>query len=154
MKSIHILLAASLTAVFAFPAAARLGGAPSAYDIDDWEPVPSPQPTVEQRLEQLEKQVKDLTRRLGEKPAPTQEKAPEASKAPAARCGNGTVKWYNDAKGYGFITPDDGGKDLFVHFSAIVGEGFKTLPEGGRVSFKAREGAKGPEAAEVVACPK
>ncbi len=62
----------------------------------------------------------------------------------------GTVKWFNDAKGYGFIAPEDGGKDLFVHFSNISGEGFKTLTEGAKVEYEAREGAKGPEATNVV----
>ena len=61
----------------------------------------------------------------------------------------GTVKWFNDAKGYGFIAPEGGGKDLFVHHSAISGSGFKSLPEGARVEFEAREGSKGPEAANV-----
>ena len=61
----------------------------------------------------------------------------------------GTVKWFNDAKGYGFITPEDGGKDLFVHFSQIAGEGFKTLTEGAKVEFETREGNKGPEATNV-----
>lgn len=63
----------------------------------------------------------------------------------------GTVKWFNDAKGYGFITPDEGSKDLFVHFSSIVGEGFKTLAEGARVEYEPRQGEKGPEATKVVA---
>ncbi len=63
----------------------------------------------------------------------------------------GTVKWFNDAKGYGFIAPEGGGKDLFVHHSAISGSGFKSLAEGARVEFEAREGSKGPEAANVVA---
>jgi len=62
----------------------------------------------------------------------------------------GTVKWFNDAKGYGFIAPDEGSKDLFVHFSNIAGEGFKSLSEGSRVEYEAREGAKGPEATNVI----
>ncbi|MGN6377610.1 MAG: cold-shock protein [Gaiellales bacterium] len=61
----------------------------------------------------------------------------------------GTVKWFNDQKGYGFIQPDEGGKDLFVHHSAIEGSGFKSLPEGAKVSFEARQGQKGPEATAV-----
>jgi CspA family cold shock protein len=62
----------------------------------------------------------------------------------------GTVKWFNDQKGYGFITPEDGGKDLFVHHSSIAGSGFKTLAEGAKVEFEAVEGTKGPEAKNVV----
>ena len=61
----------------------------------------------------------------------------------------GTVKWFNDTKGYGFITPEDGGKDLFVHHSNIAGEGFKSLAENDKVEFEAREGQKGPEASNV-----
>jgi len=61
----------------------------------------------------------------------------------------GTVKWFNDAKGYGFITPEDGGKDLFVHHSNIAGEGFKSLAENDKVEFESREGEKGPEATNV-----
>jgi CspA family cold shock protein len=60
------------------------------------------------------------------------------------------VKWFNDAKGYGFISPSDGGKDLFVHFSNISGSGFKTLAEGANVEYEPRQGQKGPEATNVV----
>jgi CspA family cold shock protein len=62
----------------------------------------------------------------------------------------GTVKWFNDSKGYGFITPDEGTKDLFVHHSNIVGDGYKSLAEGARVEFEPREGQKGPEATNVI----
>jgi CspA family cold shock protein len=61
----------------------------------------------------------------------------------------GTVKWFNDAKGYGFIAPDEGDKDVFVHHSGIAGEGFKSLTEGAKVEFEVREGQKGPEASNV-----
>jgi CspA family cold shock protein len=61
----------------------------------------------------------------------------------------GTVKWFNGEKGFGFITPDEGGSDLFVHFSNIAGAGYKSLNEGDRVSFEVQEGRKGPEAASV-----
>ena len=62
----------------------------------------------------------------------------------------GTVKWFNEAKGYGFITPEDGSKDLFVHFSNIQADGYKTLAEGAVVTYEARQGQKGPEATNVV----
>ena len=61
----------------------------------------------------------------------------------------GTVKWFSDEKGYGFITPDDGSKDLFIHHSNILGDGFKSLSEGQTVSYEAGEGRKGPEATNV-----
>ena len=61
----------------------------------------------------------------------------------------GTGKWFNDSKGYGFIAPDGGGKDLFVHHSNIAGDGFKSLQENARVEYEEREGQKGPEAINV-----
>lgn len=61
----------------------------------------------------------------------------------------GTVKWFSEQKGYGFIVPDEGGKDLFVHYSNISMDGFKTLQEGQKVQYEAAEGRKGPEATEV-----
>lgn len=63
----------------------------------------------------------------------------------------GSVKWFNEAKGFGFISQDDGGKDVFVHFSAIQGAGFRTLAEGQKVSFDIQDGPKGPQAANVQA---
>jgi CspA family cold shock protein len=61
----------------------------------------------------------------------------------------GTVKWFNESKGFGFISPSDGGKDVFVHFSAIQAEGFRSLAEGQAVSFDVEDGPKGPQASNV-----
>jgi cold shock protein len=61
----------------------------------------------------------------------------------------GTVKWFNNDKGFGFITPDEGGKDLFVHHTAINGSGFRTLADGARVSYESEDGPKGPKATNV-----
>jgi CspA family cold shock protein len=63
---------------------------------------------------------------------------------------NGTVKWFNESKGFGFITQDDGGADVFAHYSEIQGEGFKNLAEGDAVSFDVVEGDKGPKATNIV----
>jgi cold shock protein len=61
----------------------------------------------------------------------------------------GKIKWFNDAKGFGFVTPDDGSKDVFVHFSAIQGDGFKSLAEGDKIEFDVQASDKGPKAANV-----
>ena len=63
----------------------------------------------------------------------------------------GTVKWFNDAKGFGFITPDEGGEDVFAHFSAIQSSGFRSLKEGQKVTMEVSQGEKGPQADSVVA---
>ncbi len=63
----------------------------------------------------------------------------------------GTVKWFSDDKGFGFITPDDGDKDLFVHHTGINGEGYRSLQEGAKVSYDAEQGEKGPKAVNVAA---
>jgi cold shock protein len=62
----------------------------------------------------------------------------------------GTVKWFSDDKGFGFITPDDGGRDLFVHYSGISGDGYRSLAEGSRVSYEEEQGDKGPKAVNVM----
>ena len=61
----------------------------------------------------------------------------------------GTVKWFNESKGFGFITPDDGSKDVFAHFSAIASEGFRSLAEGQKVTYDVEDGPKGPQAANI-----
>ena len=61
----------------------------------------------------------------------------------------GTLKWFNDAKGFGFITPDDGSEDLFAHFSSITGDGYKSLKEGQRVTFEVTDGPKGKQASNI-----
>lgn len=63
----------------------------------------------------------------------------------------GTVKWFNDSKGFGFISPSDGSADVFVHFSAVQGDGFRSLAEGQAVSYEVEDGPKGPQASAVVA---
>ncbi len=79
--------------------------------------------------------------------APVRIHASNAKEAPTRA--TGTVKWFNDAKGYGFITPDDGSEDLFTHFSAINMQGFKTLKEGQKVSFDVVQGPKGKQASNI-----
>lgn len=74
--------------------------------------------------------------------------APDAQGNPTA---TGTVKWFNDAKGFGFITPEDGGEDLFAHFSSIQMNGFKTLKEGQKVNFEITQGPKGKQAVNITA---
>jgi cold shock protein len=73
----------------------------------------------------------------------------EFGKEVKVKMATGTVKWFNADKGYGFITPDEGGKDLFVHFSAIQGSGYRSLAEGAKVEYEAQQGDKGPQAANV-----
>jgi cold shock protein len=74
---------------------------------------------------------------------------PGKRKVGADSMAQGTVKWFSDEKGYGFISPDDGGEDLFVHFTGIEGSGFKTLEEGAKVTFETSQGKKGLQAVNV-----
>src|ERR1700674_2832649 len=84
-------------------------------------------------------------------PLPATITVPAKHSSPESRSimANGTVKWFNDAKGFGFITPEDGGEDLFAHYSAINSSGFKSLQEGQRVSFDVTTGPKGKQAANI-----
>src|SRR5918911_1502489 len=92
-------------------------------------------------------------------PGVTTERVPDAharllcpftsSRGGVSSMATGTVKWFNADKGYGFITPDEGGKDLFVHHSSIVGTGYRSLDEGAKVEYEAQQGEKGPQAANV-----
>ena len=66
-----------------------------------------------------------------------------------SRVGTGTVKWFSDDKGFGFITPDEGGRDLFVHFTGITGDGYRSLAEGAKVTYEEEQGDKGPKAINV-----
>ena len=75
--------------------------------------------------------------------------SPRNEKGKLQHMAQGTVKWFNDDKGYGFISPDDGGEDLFVHHSGIVGNGFKSLEEGAKVTYEATRGRKGMQAENV-----
>ena len=78
---------------------------------------------------------------------------PPAARPAACSSGDamatGTVKWFSDDKGFGFITPDDGGRDLFVHYSGISGDGYRSLAEGAKVSYEEEQGDKGPKAVNV-----
>jgi CspA family cold shock protein len=73
----------------------------------------------------------------------------EGERKKGSQMATGTVKWFSSEKGFGFITPDDGSADVFVHFSSIAGEGFKNLDEGQKVSYEVTQGQKGPQAADV-----
>jgi len=90
-------------------------------------------------------------RGIGAAPAARMSTAPLLHSWEGRGMETGTVKWFNDAKGYGFITPDDGGEDLFAHFSAIQMNGFKTLKEGQKVQFEVVQGPKGKQASNITA---
>jgi cold shock protein len=84
-------------------------------------------------------------------PAPARSRSPRthSTRSKEAAMTTGTVKWFSDDKGFGFIAPDDGSKDVFVHHSQITGSGFKTLAEGAKVSYVTEAGPKGPSATQV-----
>jgi CspA family cold shock protein len=86
----------------------------------------------------------DLQRRIEEAGAPPRGRS-------VLKMASGTVKWFNDAKGFGFITPDDGSADLFAHYSAIASSGFKSLQEGQKVTYEATKGPKGMQASNIQA---
>jgi CspA family cold shock protein len=91
---------------------------------------------------------RSLNRRVT--PAPDgQREGPDGGRKEGSPVATGTVKWFNSEKGFGFITPEDGSADVFVHFSAIAGEGYRNLDEGQRVEFEVTQGQKGPQAANV-----
>jgi len=82
-----------------------------------------------------------------------QQRGPDGEERRGLRMATGTVKWFSSEKGYGFITPDDGTADVFVHHSAIAGEGYKNLDEGQKVEYEVTQGQKGPQAASVKRAP-
>jgi cold shock protein len=85
----------------------------------------------------------------GRDPVVIQCSAERRSKWGRAGMASGTVKWFSDDKGFGFITPDEGGRDLFVHFSGIIGDGYRSLAEGSKVTYEEENGEKGPKAVNV-----
>jgi CspA family cold shock protein len=93
----------------------------------------------------------NAVRKMGAASAFESERTDATYRGKDGRMATGTVKWFNDAKGYGFITPDDGGEDLFAHFSAIQMNGFKTLKEGQKVQFEVVQGPKGKQASNITA---
>jgi cold shock protein len=90
-----------------------------------------------------------VSRRSGQALDPARPESVKPSWPEGEYMATGTVKWFSDDKGFGFITPDDGGRDLFVHFSGIVGDGYRSLAEGSKVSYEEEAGPKGPKAVNV-----
>ena len=115
-------------------------------------------PTVAKQAQTVDVDVEHRQTRIVRDATPARVSAPQADTGRPVPTGNaadakGTVKFFNSGRGYGFITPDDGAKDLFVHFSVIVNDGFKTLDNGARVDFEVREGRNGQEAFDVRVVP-